>query len=229
MVPQKPKQQTKQVLNELEKLIYNKHLAVSRSIKGKPFKFKKTFDDLDSSKRLFLKRIATLLKKHPNINLDTFFSAPYKLYPDVSFFGLDYYASLRAIKSYTMYKQFLFVQDPDNQIEEIKQSLQFIVKFCIKEQIPLYKYPQHKTSDLYTWMIHYKQNFINPYSMMGFRNVYSHLSELSEDVQRFYVDNFVEQYKHLYLKYSSSAVVKPYLQKTFPILEDFVEKQLTTK
>ena len=85
------------------------------------------------------------------------------------------------------------------------------------------------TSDLYTWMIHYKQNLINPYSMMEFRNVYSRLTELSEDVRRFYVDNFVEQYKNLYLKYSSSTVVKPYLQKTFPVLQDFVEKQLTAK
>ena len=164
--------QLNQNLSDLEKLIYNKHLAVSRSIKGKPFKLKKTFEDVDPTKRLFLKRIATLFKKHPNINLDTFFSAPYKLYPDVDFFGLDYYASLRAIKSYTMYKQFLFVQDPDSQIQEVKDSLQFIVKFCISEQISLHKYSQHMTSDLYTWMIHYKQNLINPYSMMEFRNVY---------------------------------------------------------
>ncbi len=227
MVPLKKPIST-QELSELEKLIYNKHLATSRSLRSKPFKFKKNFKDLDNSKRFFLRRIATLLKKHPTINLDTFFIAPYKLYPDVEFFGLDYFASMRAIKSYTMYKQMLFLEDPDSQLDQIKKSLEFIVKFCIKSKIQLYKYPRHKTADLYTWMIHYKENSINPYVMMEFKNTYSSLLELSEDVQRFYVNNFVDQYKSLYLKYSSSAVIKNYLQKTLPVLEAFVEKQLTS-
>jgi hypothetical protein len=221
------KQSLELELSELEKFIYNKHLAISRSQKSKPFKFKKNFQDLDHTKRLFLKRIATLLKKHKTINIDVFFSAPYKLYPDVEFFGLDYFASMRAIKAYTMYKQILFLGDPDSQINEIKQSLEYIVKFCIKKKIQLYKYPKHKTADLYTWMIHYKENNINPYVMMEFKNVYSSLLELGEDIRHFYVSDFIEQYKSLYLKYSSSTTVKSYLQKTLPVLQAFVEKQLT--
>ena len=79
-------------LTELEKHLYNKHLITSRSVKNKPFKVKKDFGDIvDTDKHKFLKRISILFKKHPEINPDIFFQAPYKLYPDVEYFGLDYF------------------------------------------------------------------------------------------------------------------------------------------
>lgn len=214
-------------LSLLEKHIYNKHLAVSRSLKNKPFKIKKCFDDLPKEKKFFLKRISTFLIKHPDINLDTFFSAPYKLYPDVQYFGLDYFSSLRAIKSYTLYKKILFHQDPDSQIEDVKQSLAFITQFCIEQKIPLYQYHTHKTSNVFSWMVHYKQNKINPYVMFCFRNVFSLVQELSEDLKAFYVSAFIENFKELYTKYNNSTVLKPYLKKALPKLYIFVETQLT--
>lgn len=121
----------------------------------------------------------------------------------------------------------LFLEDPDSQIEEIKKSLQFITSFCIQSNLQLYQYPRHKTADLYTWMVHYKQNKINPYTMMEFQNVYSSLHDLTTELQQFYVSNFVEQYKNLYIKYSNSKVVKPFLKEKLPILSKFIEKQLT--
>ena len=75
-----------ETVTELEKTIYNKHLAVSRSIKNKPFKIKKDFSDIvGTDKHKFLKRLSTLFKKHSDINFDVFFQAPYRLYPDVEY------------------------------------------------------------------------------------------------------------------------------------------------
>jgi hypothetical protein len=215
-------------ITELEKHLFNKHLAVSRSEKNKPFKLKKDFSNIvDTDKHKFLKRISTLFEKHPEINPDLFFKAPYKLYPDVEYFGLDYFSTMRAVKSYTTYKKQIFLQDPDSQLEQIKESLTFITKFCIENNIYFHQYPQHRSSDLFTWMQHYKQNKINIYSVMGFPNIFSSAKSLAEDVQKFFVSEFIDQFQNLYILYNKSAELKPYIQKITPVLSNFVEKQLT--
>lgn len=217
-------------LTQLEKLLYNKHLAVSRKLKNKPFKLKQNFSDvLETDKHKFLKRISTLFIKHKEIDPDIFFSAPYKLYPDVEYFDLEYFSTMRAVKCYTMYKKQILLEDPDSQLESVKSSLQFIAKFCIDNNMYFHQYPYHRTSDVFTWMKHYKENKINIYSMMEFTNIFSSVVSLAEDVQKFFVGQFVEQFKELFTKYKNSSHLKPFIKKTLPLLDNFVEKQLTLK
>lgn len=214
-------------ITDLERLLYNKHLAVSRIQKNKPFKLKKEFKDVvDTDKHKYLKRISTLFKKHPEIDPDSFFKAPYVLYPDVEYFGLDYFSTMRAIKAYTMYRKLVFLKNPDEQLQQVQESLNFIAMFCIKEKIYLHQYPYHRTADLFTWMKHYKENKINIYSMFEFSDICSSVKGLAEDVQRFFVSDFLDQFQRLYLNYSNSTQVKPYVRKAFPLLSNFVEKQL---
>jgi len=215
-------------LTDLEKHLYNKHLAVSRSIKNKPFRFKKDFSDIaNTEKAKYLKRISTLFRKHSEIDPNTFFKAPYVLYPDVEYFGLDYFSTMRAIKAYTTYKKQLFLTDPDTQLDEVKKSLHFIAKFCVEQNIYFYQYQFHKTADMFTWMKHYKENKINIYSMFGFSNIFSSVKSLAQDVQAFFVSDFVEQFKNLHTLYNNSVKLKAYIEKAYPTLEIFVENQLT--
>jgi hypothetical protein len=144
----------------------------------------------------------------------------------VEYFGLDYFSTMRAVKSYTMYRKHMFLRDPDEQLKQVQDSLNFIAKFCIQEKIQFYQYPYHRTADLFTWMKHYKENKINIYSMFEFSNICSSVKELAEDVQRFFVSDFVDQFQKLYLNYMNSMQVKPYVRKAFPLLSNFVEKQL---
>ena len=216
-------------LTDLEKLLYNKHLAVSRSIKNKPFKFKKDFSDItNTEKAKYLKRISVLFKKHSEIDPNTFFEAPYKLYPDIEYFGLDYFSTMRAIKAYTTYKRQLLLTDPDTQLSDVKKSLQFIANFCLSEKIYFHQYQFHKSADLFTWMKHYKENKINIYAMFGFKNIFSSVKNLAEDVQRFFISDFVDQFQNLYGLFNNSVKLKPYIEKAYPVLELFVEKQLTS-
>jgi hypothetical protein len=217
-------------LTDYEKFLYNKHLAISRSIKNKPFKIKKNFIDvLKTGKPKFLKRLSTFFNKHPEIDPDVFFKSPYCLYPDVAYFDLEYFASMRAIKAYTLYKQQLLLQDPDTQLEDIKKSLRFMAKFCIDNNIQFYQYSQHKTADLYTWMIHYKENKINPFSLMEFGNIFSAMQEIVEDLRRMYVKDFVEQFKRLYIEYSNSSKIKPFLKAACNATNNFVYQELTKR
>ena len=218
----------KESLSELEKLLYNKHLAVSRSIKHKPFKIKKDFSSVESTdKHKFLKRISNLIRKHPEIDINTFFEAPYKLYPDVEYFGLDYFSTMRAVKAYSTYKKQIFLQDPDSQLENVKDSLKFIAQFCIDTKISLYQYPTHRTSDMFSWMAHYKQNKINIYVMMEFKDIYSSVQSLAEDVRGFFVGEFIEQFKHLRSMYISSKELQPYLKKALTIVNNFIYSELS--
>ena len=83
-------------LPDSEKRIYNKHLAISKTEKNKPFKLKKDFLDIvNTEKHKFLKRIENLFKKHPDLDQDLFFKSPYRLYPDVQYCGLDYFATMK--------------------------------------------------------------------------------------------------------------------------------------
>lgn len=215
-------------LTELEKLLYNKHLAVSRSLKNKPFRIKKDFTDIvDTDKHKFLKRISVFFKKHSSVDPDTFFKAPYMLYPDVEYFGLDFFSTMRAIKSYTLYKKQIFIQDPDSQIESVKDSLRFIANFCIEKRIQFYQYSNFRLSDTFAWLAHYKENKINIYSIMEYQNTYSSVKSLSEDIQHMFAKDFIENFQTLHSNYNNSTHLKKYMQKAIPAISMFIEKQLT--
>ena len=215
-------------ITETEKRLYNAHLAISRSIKNKPFKNKKDFSDIVKTDKIkFLKRISTLFNKHPEIDPSLFFSAPYRLYPDVEYFGLDYFSTMRAIKAYTNYKKTIFLQNPDSQLESVKESLQFIANYCIQNNIYFHQYPYQRKSDLYVWMTHYKQNKINIYSVMEFSDIFSSAKSLAEDLQKMFVSDFVDKFQTLYLNYQNSQKLKPYIQKAIPLLSNFVQRELT--
>lgn len=209
-------------------MLYNKHLAVSRSLRNKPFKIKKDFSDiLDTDKHKFLKRLSVFFQKHPTVDPDTFFRAPYMLYPDVQYFGLDYFSTMRAVKSYTLYKKQIFIQDPDSQLEAVKSSLRFIANFCIEKGIQYYQYSNFRLSDTFAWLTHYKQNKINIYSIMESTNIFSSVKGLPEDVQHLFAKDFLDNFQMLYTNYNNSNILKPYMQKAIPTISLFVEKQLT--
>ena len=62
---------------------------------------------------------------------------------------------------------------------------------------------------------------------MEFSDVFSSVQSLAEDVRKFFISEFVEQFKNLYMLYTKSQVLKPYMQKAIPQLNNFINKQLT--
>lgn len=134
---------------------------------------------------------------------------------------------MRAVKAYSLYKKQIFIQDPDQQIESVKESLRFIANFCVENKIQFYQYSNFRTSDTFAWLTHYKQNKINVYSLMEFTNIFSSVKSLPEDIQNLFARDFVDNFQQLYANYNNSNLLKPYVQKATPILSSFVEKQLT--
>jgi hypothetical protein len=217
-------------VTELEKRIYNKHLAVSRSLRNKPFKLKEDFRDFeDNPKYVSIKRLSIFFSKYPDVNMDTYFMAPYKLYSDVSHFDLNYFASPRAIKSYTIYQQQLQLLSPDKQISEVKESLIFISRFCLQNDIQLHDYPDFKLKGMSPeWVYHCKNNKINPYTLMEFTGIFSYINEMPFDERELLLGNFGKNYLEYRTKYNNSKELKTFLSAAFIKLKFFIDKSLNS-
>jgi hypothetical protein len=217
-------------MTDLEKKIYNKHLAISKSLRNKPFKLRNNFEDFENdSKYIFIKRLANLFTRHPDIDIDMYFSAPYQLYKDVNYFDLNFFASPRAIKTYTIYKQELLYTSPDNQIDSVKKSLHFIVHFCLQNKINFEDYPYFKESGLQPiWIYHIKRNKINPYSIMEFPNIVNFINELQRDERSLLLGQFGDNFFAYKNNYLTSKKLRSFLTEAFIKLKFFVDKNLNS-
>ena len=218
------------MITDLERRIYNKHLAVSRSLRGKAFKLKQDFTDFQNDpKYIHIKRLSIFFTKYPDVNMDTYFIAPYKLYTDVPYFDLSYFASPRAIKTYTVYKQQLFQESPDSQIQDIKESLRFLVQYCLKNSIQLHDYVFYKEKSIEPiWTYHIKHNKINPYVLMEFPNIFHTIQEMPKDEREFLLGRFGTNFLDYRTKYMNSKELRPFLEKAFTRLKLFVDKNLNS-
>jgi hypothetical protein len=217
-------------MTDLEKRIFNKHLIVSRSLRNKPFKLRQNFDNFEHDpKFIHIKRLSTFFTKYPDVNMDTYFIAPYKIYPDVSYFDLAYFASPRAIKTYTIYKQQLLLQSPDTQKEEVKESLLFVVRYCLQNNIQLHDYTVYTEKGIEpVWMYHIKHNKINPYVVMVFPNIFNTINAMPEDEREMLLGHFGRNFLEYRTRYQNSTELKPYLEKAYQRLKLFVDKNLNS-
>lgn len=219
-------------MTELEKTIYNKHLAVSRSSRNKPFSLRNNFEQIKDDPKISipLKRLSVFFTKHSDVNFDTYFLAPYALYPDVQYFDLSYFASPRGIKSYTIYKQQLLKTSPDEQINEVKESLVFITRFCIENKISLTNYITFTKNKIEPeWFYHYKTNKINLYSLMEFENLSIFINKLPLDEKELLLGDFGVNFFTYKNKYNNSKELKPFLQKAFFKIKLFIDKDLNSQ
>jgi hypothetical protein len=217
-------------VTDLEKRIYNKHLAVSRSLRNKPFKLKNDFTGFENDTRyIAVRRISILVNKYPDIDLDVYFMAPYKLYKDVEYFDLNYFASPRAIKTYTIYKQELAYKNPDTQWDDVKKSLRYIGMFCIKNKIDLTEYPKFCLSGIEPeWVYQIKRSEINIYSLMEFSGIYDLIDKMPSDTKELFLGNYGTHFADYWTNYQRSSKLRYLLSDAFIALKIFIDKELNT-
>ena len=59
-------------MTDFEKKIYNKHLAISRSIRNKAFKLKKDFSNFEADTRyMYIKKLSIFFSKYPDFFSET--------------------------------------------------------------------------------------------------------------------------------------------------------------
>ena len=175
------------LISDYEKRIYNCHLKITRSKAGKPYQLRKDFSNIDAATTNTLKKLSFFFKKHNHINIEDFFSAPYNLYNDETFYDLTYFNTLKAIKAYTTYKQSEQNLEPDNQqqLDNIKSSLRFILAFCNNNKIKIADYIRHTTGNLPTFILHLKEHKVNLYTLFGYPEFESIFKTSAPDILKF--------------------------------------------
>jgi hypothetical protein len=197
--------------SEFEQHIYNTHLKISRRERNLPFKFRKDFDDIDPIVLKNLKKLSYFFGKHNHINVEEFFIAPFRIYLDEKFFDLEYFTTLKAVKSYTVYqnKKLTLLPDSGEQLNNILNSLKFISEFCTENDIAIENYVDHKTNNTYSFLLHLKEHKINVYSLFGFKNFDKNLKSVAPDILSFIIGNEVQgAIPNLRVKYFQSTKAK---------------------
>lgn len=211
-------------ITEKQKQIYNCYLKHSR--KGQPYNLRKNFDNLSDQLKIDLYKLQNFFNKFKQIKMDLFFESFAFVYPDDVYPSLSFFCTRKAIKCYSLYKEHQENQSPDVMLEEIKKSIIFIGSFCMRNNIPMQKYLNHKTLCIPTWIKHYKEGNINIYSVisLGYSN---ELNSLQEDERELWVPNLLgnmTSYKIRYNNCKSKSKITMWLETT----ENFIKKNLTS-
>lgn len=174
-------------MNNYEKLIYNTYLKVSRSENKLPYKFRKNFDSIKDKDFICIKKLNLFFKKFPHVNMDEYFAAPYRMYPDEKYFGLDYFTTMKATKAYTLHQKKKAFQDPDNieQLENIKNSLKFILQYCKQNNIEIKNYISHQIGNTNAFILHLKEHKINVFCLFGFPDFELKIKQTNREILRF--------------------------------------------
>lgn len=211
-------------LSDKEKSIYNCYLKYSR--KGQPFNPRKDFSDLDDNIIISIKKIAIFLSRYHHIRMDDYFNAPTELHSDEKYPSLAFFTTLAATKTYTLFKKKQEDENPEKQIDLIKESFRFIGMFCIENNIPLEKYLTHKTGYMLSWLNHYREHRINPYSLMEIGGLYESLSNLPKDEVELFAKNLNDNFVAYKTRYNSSPETKVLVKEATNKIKNFVKNNL---
>jgi hypothetical protein len=211
-----------QNLSEIEKRIYNSYLYYSRL--GHPVKLRKDFSDMDANTVAFLKKLSLFFSRFPHINIDDFFKAPRILHPDNDYPKLQNFTTLSATKTYSLFKKQEEDEDPEKQTDKIKESFRFIGMFCLENKIPLEKYSTHKTGYMTSWLNHYREHRVNPYSLMELGTL-DGFKLLAEDEKALWAGDFFHKIDSYKTRYYNSPKTKQLVREATKKIQDFLKKE----
>lgn len=177
------------MISEFDKLVYNTFLRTYRTKNKLPVKLRKNFEKIDDKTFVQIKKLSSFLKRFPHIKIEDFFTAPYLLYPDEKYFPIEYFTSLKATKAYTTFQQKKINDNPDSdaQLQNIKESLVFINRFCTEKNINPSQYIYHKTNNEFSFLLHLKEHKVNIYTLLGFVNFEKTLRTRDPEVVKFII------------------------------------------
>ena len=72
---------------------------------NRPFRARKKWDGFeDKPEYFYVKKLANFFTRHDNIDMNEFFEAPFKIYPENEYYDIKFFTSLKAIKIYKIHK-----------------------------------------------------------------------------------------------------------------------------
>ena len=215
------------MLSELQKQIYNWYICSQRRNNGKPSRFRKDFSNFKEEKYLSaLQKIEKTFEKYPHLKRMEFFDAPFKVYPDKEqYYSLDFYATQKALMTCISYFKLLEQQNPDDQLEYIKESLRFITNFCLASNLLLNQYIRFKSVAQHDCLKHLKQHQISWYMVLAIPGFLKLIQEMPDDEFGLYFGAEIDL-NFLIASYASSKVTRHFLEKKIRELDLFLMKKM---
>jgi hypothetical protein len=217
-------------VSEFEEHIYNVYLKTTRQKNNQPYKLRKNFETLDDASKIYLKKLSTFFAKHKHIDIDDFFISPFTIYSDENFFDLQYFTTLKAVKSYTLYQKHIqnIAPDNDEQLLRIQKSIKFILNFCKDNKIEINDYIGYKQDNVPSFLIHLKEHKINIYTLYGFKDFEQAFRKADTEIIKFMFDEQIyEQVRVAKIKLYGSSKAKMFvelgLQKASEIIKKTVD------
>lgn len=196
---------------------------------GKPFRPRKDFSDFDGENLIYLEKLERFFEKYIHIKIEDFFEAPKKMYQDTDYPNLKYFTTRSAIKTYTTYKNLKEDENPEKQFNDIKKSIINIGKFCIRNNIEVKNYLKHKSGYVPSWILHYKERKINPYSIMDLGDFERDLYSLTDEEKDIYVKNLIEKVESYKVRYHNSPKTKNFVKLVTEKIQKYVSEYLQNK
>lgn len=214
-------------MTETGKIIYNHYLRALRVNNGKPFREKKNFVDFEKSDDYkYIYKMESFFKQYPHLLKYDFFNAPYKIYKEEKqYFTLKYFASYKGLKTCVEYYNSLLKENPDNQLDFIKDSLKFIAEFCIEKRISVSDYIYYKSITQNDFLKHLKEHHISWYVVFGIKGMMDIIHKLDSDEFELYFGSNIN-IGELQYSYSSSKTAKVFIEKGLQKITNFVTKSL---
>ena len=178
-------------LSEFEKRIYNEYLKALR--RGKPYSTRKNFDKVDDETFVCLKQLSQFFLSFPHIRIDAFFDAGFK---DAEYQPLSFFKSMRAIKLYNVYmNDKLNKADDEWVLSFVKESLQFVYKFCKENNIGIDEYIDNESPSGVPWYaIHLKEFKVCIYLLLAFPMFENKLMQHSDEIELILGKEFIQNF-----------------------------------
>lgn len=203
-------------LSEFEKHIYNEYLKALR--KGKPYNTRKNFDKIDDETFVCLKQLSQFFASFPHIKIDVFFEAGFK---DSEFHALSFFKSMRAIKLYNVYmNDKLNKADDEWVLSFVKESLQFIYKFCKDNNVAIEDYIDAESPSGIPWYaIHLKEFKVCIYLLLAFEAFENKLLQHSDEIEIVLGKDFIQNFSRHRTMFVTSSKCKKIARAGLDILK----------
>ena len=219
-------------MREVEiKNIYNTFLRVSRKKQDKPYKTRINFDNFETNPNYpYLIKLKNFFERNYIVNIDDFFAAPYEVYKDESYFGLDFYISQNAIKTYTIFTSHKNNLDPDSdiQIETVLRGLKFIKEFCVQHKLSLRDYLSYKEEGdvVNRFIVHLKEKNVSVYNLFALTNFDFYFSKTDYQTLKFILGDTASRLSYYRTKFYSSKKNKLIAVNGLTLIEKEIKKYL---
>lgn len=209
--------------------IYNTFLRISRQKQNKPFKLKKNWEGFEQSENyLPLLKLKNFFDRNHTVSIEDYFLSPYEVYEESTYYGLDFYNTLSAVKVYNIFcsKKVYLDVDSDVQVEGILRGIKFIKEFCNKKNISLAEYLNYKERDavINSFIVHIKEKNVSVYNLFPFKNFDRVYSSMDFGTLKFILNDIALKISIMRSKYYSSKKGRYIAEKGLLLIEKELKK-----